>query len=106
MRPTILAVALLAWLGTAGPAEAKWPWGASRTTPGTVPGTAGMRSWAGLPGMGGPIGPTHTKPGMSPVIGSAYRTSHFAHPGTGRARYTGTAYDPITGRFSKYRFRN
>jgi len=44
-------------------------------------------------------------PKFSPVVGSVTRTSHFAHPFTGLARYKGSALDPNTGRIYQYKFR-
>lgn len=96
-----LAIVLIAASG----AEAKWLRGKSNPTPGVLPGTAGMRSWAGVTGLGGPETPTRWKAGTQPVIGSVTRTGHFVHPISGRTKYSGTAYDPIQGRFSQYSFR-
>jgi hypothetical protein len=42
---------------------------------------------------------------MNPVVGSVQRTGIFAHPFTGRTRYTGTAYNPSLGQFGSYRFK-
>jgi hypothetical protein len=85
-------------------ADANWLRG-NKPAVGTVPGAAGMRSWAGVPGVGGAVPPSHTKPGTSPVIGSAVRTGHFTNPITGRTRFTESVFDPTTGRFSKEHFR-
>jgi hypothetical protein len=100
-------LALAVWVGLAEDANAGWKhWGsAPNPTPGYVPGAAGRKSWAGIPGLGDPIPPSRTRPGTSPVIGSVSRTGHFVHPVSGRTRYTGLAYDPVLGRFEKYHFR-
>lgn len=98
----ILSVCVV--LVAAAQADASWLRG-SKPPAGTVPGAAGMRSWAGVAGIGGAVPPSHTKPGTSPVIGSAVRTGHLTNPFTGRTRYTESVFDPTTGRFSKEHFR-
>lgn len=105
LRVYVLAAVVLA--GLAGEAAAGWRHrgSAPNPTPGIVPGAAGRKSWAGVPGLGDPIPPSRVKPGHSPVIGSVSRTGHFVHPVSGRTRYSGLAYDPVLGRFGTYSFR-
>jgi hypothetical protein len=104
MRSIVIVATLAVLLGTAGAATA----GGHRQVPLTpmkMPGTEGRGSFAGIPGLGGPLPPSYTRPGTNPVIGSVKRTGLFAHPVSGRTRYTGTAYNPTLGRFEKYHFR-
>lgn len=104
MRVWVLVVTLIGWLGAAGPA-----WADGRRlvplTPPAVPGTEGRGSFAGIPGLGGPLPPSPTRPGTHPVVGSVTRTGLFVNPLTGRTRYSGWAYNPLLGRFEKYHFR-
>jgi hypothetical protein len=104
MRRFAGVVAVVGLFGIAGTGMAAGP-RQVLLTPMTMPGTEGRGSFAGIPGLGGPLPPSYTRPGTHPVIGSVRRTGLFAHPVTGRARYSGTAYDPILGRFETYRFR-
>ncbi|MCE9564125.1 MAG: hypothetical protein K8U57_18940 [Planctomycetes bacterium] len=101
----IFIVALLVIVGGTSQAEA----GFLRShppAPTVVNGTSGRGSWAGVPGIGAPLPPSHTKAGSSPVVGSTHRTGLFVHPISGRTRYSTTTYDPTLGRFGKSSFRN
>ncbi|VTU00744.1 unnamed protein product [Gemmataceae bacterium] len=98
-----IAVALLALAGSTDRAAAGW-FRTHPPEPTVLNGTAGRSSWAGVPGIGRPL-PPDPKPGHNPVVGSVTRTGHFAHPGTGRTRYTGTFYNPTLGTFSRSSFR-
>ena len=42
---------------------------------------------------------------LQPVVGSVQRTGHFAHPHTGKTKYTGTVYNPVLGQFGTHTFR-
>ncbi len=103
VRRHFIAALLVVLVGQADRAEAKWPHGSHHVAPTVLNGTAGRGSWAGVPGMGAPL--PQNKAAHNPVIGSVSRTGLFAHPGTGRTRYTGTVYDSTTGRFGKSSFR-
>ncbi len=104
MRRFAIAASVVGLFGIAGTATAAGPRQVP-LTPMTMPGTEGRGSFAGIPGLGGPLPPSYTRPGTHPVIGSVRRTGLLAHPLTGRTRYTGTAYNPTLGRFEKYHFR-
>ena len=68
--------------------------------------SAGPTSFAGInfPSGGAPA-PRSSVARPQPVVGSVQRTGRFSHPHTGRTKYTGTAYNPVTGRFGAYTFR-
>jgi hypothetical protein len=101
MRTFSIAVLVLAFGTTA---EAGWFHKKDTPTP-QLGGTAGRGSFAGIPGLGPPLPPSPVPRGMNPVVGSVQRTGIFAHPFTGRTRYTGTAYNPSLGQFGSYRFK-
>ncbi len=103
----VIIVAVLAVLGSFPPSvEAKWGRGSTpNPNQGVVPGAEGRKSWAGVAGLGGPVPRSYTKPGHNPVVGSVKRSGLFVNPFSGRTRYTGKAYNPTTGRFGKYHFR-
>ena len=98
-----LAAALLAILGIGGSADAGWPHRLP-PEPTAYNGTVGRSSFAGVPGIGRPL-PPPPSPAHNPVVGSVSRTGLFAHPTTGRTRYTGTFYDPVLGKFTRSSFR-
>lgn len=98
-----LAAALLAVLGIAGSADAGWL-RSHPPEPTVLNGTAGRSSFAGVPGIGRPL-PPNPSPAHNPVVGSVSRTGLFAHPTTGRTKYTGTFYDPVLGKFTRSSFR-
>lgn len=104
MRATFLTAVAVVLVGVVGRADANWPrHPAPNPTPGFVPGSAGRLSFAGVPGLGAPVA---TRPVTnSPVVGSERRTGHFVHPFSGRTRYSGTEYNPTTGRFGTYNVR-
>jgi len=104
MRRIIIAVLVVAALGETDQAQAGWPRGSHQTAPTVLNGTAGRGSWAGVAGIG-PALPAAGKATHNPIIGSESRTGIFAHPTTGRTRYTGSMYDPTLGRFYRSSYR-
>ena len=104
MRRMIIAALVMTALGEANQARAGWPHGSHQTAPTVLNGTAGRGSWAGVAGIG-PALPSAGKATHNPIVGSTSRTGIFAHPTTGRTRYTSTMYDPTLGRFSRSSFR-
>lgn len=106
MRSAFVAAVLIVAGGTTDRAGAGWPHhgGAPNPTPGYVPGTMGRQSFAGVPGLGGPIPTSTSRPNLNPVVGGVARSGLFVHPVTGRTRYTGVGYDSTLGRFGTYHF--
>ncbi len=102
MLRVFLITAILSTIVNVQYVEAQFP--RSQSSSGSLPGTEGRRSFAGVPGLGAPLSSDSSRFGMQPVVGSQSRTSHFSHPVSGRARYSGVGYDPIEGKFVKYRF--
>lgn len=100
-RVFIVAVLMVAASSTA---EAGW-FHKKEAAPPVLAGTAGRGAFAGIPGLGAPLPPNPAPPGTNPVVGSVSRTGIFAHPITGRTRYTGSTYNPTLGQFGTYRIK-
>ena len=105
-RAIVLAVAVVL-VGSVGEAAAEWPHLQARSVPLGPPESPvpPWRSWFVIGPGTGPVAPRPSHPSYNPVVGSVERTGLFAHPHTGRTRYTGLGYDPVLGRFEKYSFR-
>lgn len=107
MRRVLLLAVAVVLIGAAGSVEAGWPHLQARSVPLGPPESpvAPGRSWFAIGPGTGPVAPRPSHPSYNPVVGSVQRTGLFAHPHTGRTRYTGLGYDPVAGRFGTYSFR-
>lgn len=92
MKGILIALAVVVLAGTA--------------SAGNYP-ASGPVSFAGvnLPSGGPPVSRGATTTRLQPVVGSVQRTGLFAHPHTGRTKYTSTVYNPTLGQFGTQTFR-